>query len=278
MVQKREPRQEQTIYSPYYYPNSSRYNYPAKIGGDEDQYTEPKFSFPHWDDEVQPYTPLLRRRASTPFINADYSDYFNKSLSLMDNEDDNDDGSESEAICDKIQNDIDLARKDQKTDYDQFRKAYATFHDDIRALQREIEAIEAICMKNGFDLKRGGTTGTTGTTGATGTTITADGTEIYYDPTCTVPDSNNDDDDISEGNRLLACMPSATAAAAAARGMIAKKRSSPSILYRKKQQQQQNMSGTFNDNNNNNNNNRRCLGIEDGWIQERVHQNEGIRC
>jgi hypothetical protein len=263
MVQKREPKQEQTIYSPYYYPNSSRYNYPTKIGGDEDQYNEPKFSFPHWDDEVQPYTPLRRRRASTPFINTEYSDYFNKSLSLMDNEDDGD-GSESETICDKIQNDIDLARKDQKSDYDQFRKAYATFHDDIRALQREIEAIEAACLKNGFDLKRGGTTGN-------GATINDDGTEIYYEPTCTVAESNNNN--IKEGSRLLASMPSATAAA----GMIAKKRSSPSILYRKMQQQQQNISGTFNDNNNNKNN-RRCLGIEDGWISERVHQNEGIRC
>lgn len=275
MVQKREPRQEQTIYSPYYYPNSSRYNYPTKIGGDEEQYTEAKFSFPHWDDEVQPYKPL-RRRASTPFINAEYSDYFNKSLSLDDeDEDENENENESEAICEKIQNDIDLARKDQKTDYDQFRKAYATFHDDIRSLQREIEAIEAACLKNGFDLKRGVATGTAGAT------MNDDGTEIYYEPTCTVADShhynnnsNNYNNNVKEGNRLLSYIPSATAAAAAARGMIAKKRSSPSLLYRKKQQQQQN----FNDNNNNNNNNRRCLGIEDGWIQERVHQNEGIRC
>ncbi|CAG8644234.1 15450_t:CDS:2 [Rhizophagus irregularis] len=160
IMMRREPRQEQTIYSPYYYPNSSRYNYPTKIGGDEEQYTEAKFSFPHWDDEVQPYKPL-RRRASTPFINAEYN----------------------------------LARKDQKTDYDQFRKAYATFHDDIRSLQREIEAIEAACLKNGFDLKRGVATGTAGAT-------------------------MNDD----EGNRLLSYIPSATAAAAAARGMIAKKR------------------------------------------------------
>ena len=160
MVQKKEPRQEQNIYSPYYYPNSSRYNFPSKIGGDEEQYTEQKFSFPHWDDEVQPYSPL-RRRASTSLLSSEYiEDYFNnKSLSSNNNSPlANDEDDESEAICEKIQNDIDLARKDQKTDYDQFRKAYDTFHDDIRALQREIEAIEAICMKNGFDLKRGGAT------------------------------------------------------------------------------------------------------------------------
>ncbi|RIA98641.1 hypothetical protein C1645_812519 [Glomus cerebriforme] len=277
MVQIKEPRQEQNIYSPYYYPNFSRYNYPSKIGGDEEQYTEPKFNFPYWDDEIQPYTPPLRRRASTPlFKTEDMEDYFNnKSLSSNNNSplasalsDDEDDESESETICEKIQNDIDLARKDQKTDYDQFKKTYATFHDDIRALQREIEAIEAVCMKNGLDLKRGC---------ATGTTITDDGTEIYYEPTCGSNNNNNNlnNNNIKSGSRLLASMPSATAAARG--GMIAKKRSSPSILYKNRQRQEQ--QGTFNnDNNNNNNNNRRCLGIEDGWLQERVHQNEGIRC
>ncbi|CAG8563906.1 11674_t:CDS:2, partial [Racocetra fulgida] len=74
------------------------YNYPSKIG-DEEVYTEPKFSFPHWDDEISGYTPptrYLRRRASFP-------------------------------------------------------SAHASLHDDIRALQREIEKFEAVCMSSGWN-------------------------------------------------------------------------------------------------------------------------------
>lgn len=274
MVQKKEIKPEQNIYSPYYYPNFSRYNYPAKIGGDEEQYNEPQFSFPHWDDEVQAYKPLRRRRASSPLTcTTEDIEYFNNKATLAndtkaaapsDIEDD-----ESEIVCEDIQKDIDLARRDQKTDYDQFRKTYATFHDDIRALQREIEAIEAVCMKNGLDLK------------SDGQTINDDGSEICYNPTesdtCNFTGSlmTTTTYEIQGCGRLS----SATAAAAAARGTIPRKRSSPSILYKDKvakqqeeQQNRENLSGNFNDNN------RRCLGIEDGWTQEKVHQNEWIRC
>src|SRR5688572_9636712 len=109
-------------------------------------------------------------------------DYFNNKSSDTPNmtpSDSEEDDDESEAVCDKIQNHIELARKDQKTDYDQFRKTYATFHDDIRALQREIEAIEAVCMKNGWDLKRGGSAN------LGGAIMNDDGTQIYYEPTVT---------------------------------------------------------------------------------------------
>ncbi|CAI2175499.1 1345_t:CDS:1 [Funneliformis geosporum] len=272
MVQKKEPKPEQNIYSPYYYPNFSRYNFPSKIGGDEEQYTEPKFSFPHWDDEVQAYKPPRRRRASSPLTcTTEDIEYFNNKANLAndttaapsDVEDD-----VSETVCEDIQKDIDLARKDQKTDYDQFRKTYATFHDDIRALQREIEAIEASCLKNGLDLK------------GDGPTINDDGSEICYNPTesdtCNFTGSS-----ITYEIQGCGRLSSATAAATT-RGSIPRKRSSPSILYKDKvakqqeeQQNRENISGNFNDNNSNN---RRCLGIEDGWTQERVHQNEWIRC
>ncbi|CAG8696990.1 21426_t:CDS:2, partial [Cetraspora pellucida] len=160
MVHKKQPpKQEQSTYSPYYYPNFSRYNYPSKIG-DEEVYTEPKFSFPHWDDEVSGYTPL-RRRASFPSGYGNTEEYINnkdlnelinttsstknQELTEIEQED------EGEVTCDQIQTDIELARRDQKTDYEQFRKAHATLHDDIRALQQEIEKFEAVCMSSGWN-------------------------------------------------------------------------------------------------------------------------------
>ncbi|CAG8799348.1 26979_t:CDS:1 [Dentiscutata erythropus] len=155
MVHKQLPRQEQSTYSPYYYPNFSRYNYPSKIG-DEEVYTEPKFSFPHWDDEVSGYTPLTRRRrASFPTIYGNVEEFINTSSTINNQEITNNQEAEQEdegeSTCDKIQTDIELARRDQKTDYDQFRRAHATLHDDIRALQREIEEIEAMCMSSGWN-------------------------------------------------------------------------------------------------------------------------------
>ncbi|CAG8560862.1 14147_t:CDS:2 [Acaulospora colombiana] len=165
MVQRQPPRQEQNIYSPYYYPSFSRYNYPSKIGGDEEVYTEPKFTFPRWDEEAAdcatPVTPRLRR-ASLSDLSEDL-DYFNRETktplqtSTTNNpevEQEIEQEDEGETNCEKIQVDIELARRDQKTDYDQFRKVYANLNDDIRALQREIEEIEAACMARGWDLSK----------------------------------------------------------------------------------------------------------------------------
>ncbi|KAF0540170.1 hypothetical protein F8M41_006686 [Gigaspora margarita] len=244
VYKKQPPRQEQSTYSPYYYPNFSRYNYPSRIG-DEEVYTEPKFSFPHWDDEVSGYTPLTRRRRASfstiTTINGNVEENINTSLTTNNQEIANnqevEQEDEGETTCDKIQTDIELARRDQKTDYDQFRRTHATLHDDIRALQREIEEIEALCMSSGWN------------------SIKDRDARRQSEPSSTVTGSLMAAV-VSGPGRLSST--SATAAASAARGQ------------RKKRP---NRAESFSGNNTN-----RCIGAEDGWSQEKVHQNEWIRC
>ncbi|CAG8547046.1 17548_t:CDS:1 [Acaulospora morrowiae] len=241
MVQRQPPRQEQNIYSPYYYPSFSRYNYPSKIGGDEEVYTEHKYSFPRWDDDAScttPTTPRPRlRRASLSDLSEEDQDYFDKeakeplqtSQALDDDpetEQDIEQEDEGETSCEKIQVDIELARRDQKTDYDQFRKVYANLDDDLRALQREIEEIEAACLARGWDL-------------------TKDQDEIVLESEST---------SLSDLSTL------------------------PSFGQRYSNKNRMNRSGSFSGSSNGNGSSksRRCL--EDGWKQERVHRNEWIRC
>jgi hypothetical protein len=136
--EKNESRQERIICSPYYYPNFSRYNYPSKIGGDKEKYTEQSFSFPRFLDEEE-----------DTFNVEDYLDYFNNNLSNNDriepnNADDDNDNDESEAVCEKIQSDIDSLRKDLKTDFDKFRKDFATIHDEIRTMRDRIVAERSV--------------------------------------------------------------------------------------------------------------------------------------
>ncbi|CAJ0632944.1 1145_t:CDS:2 [Entrophospora sp. SA101] len=178
------------IYSPYQYPKFSRYNYPSNVsGGDEAVYTEEKFSFPHWDDEVSPYAvptkSRLRKHASSPALyGEDIDDFFNSNSIIAgdddeevfdinkhqkriqelknqylqqlnqpgNNEDDEEEVDESQLRCEKIQSDIDLARKDQQSDYDQFRNQYSSLHDDLRYLQREIEEFESNCLNGNHKL------------------------------------------------------------------------------------------------------------------------------
>ncbi|CAJ0884498.1 15692_t:CDS:2 [Entrophospora sp. SA101] len=68
------------------------------------------------------------------------------------NEDDEEEVDESQLRCEKIQSDIDLARKDQQSDYDQFRNQYSSLHDDLRYLQREIEEFESNCLNGNHKL------------------------------------------------------------------------------------------------------------------------------
>ncbi|CAG8497582.1 7288_t:CDS:1 [Diversispora eburnea] len=265
MVQKHLPRQEQTIYSPYYYPNFSRYNYPAKIGGDEEIYTEPKFTFPHWDDEVSGYAPpnrRLRRRASSPEFYEDLEEYFIKSLHTSQKTNNSEteqevkqeveqevEQDEGESNCEKIQVDIELARRDQKTDYDQFRKVYANLDDDIRALQREIEEFEAACMARGWGL-------------------TSDNEDCVRNSELTTETVSGSlmAAVVSDNSGRPLAVPSATAAAA--------ERRPPTRNNKNRINRSVSFSGGST-----NGNGSRCLGLEDGWTQERVHhQNEWIRC
>lgn len=241
MVQKQPPRQEQNIYSPYYYPSFSRYNYPSKIGGDEEAYTEHQFTFPRWDDETSdcvtptPTTPSLRRASFSELC-----DYFNKETTKAplqapqaannpEIEQELEQEDEGETSCEKIQVDIELARRDQKTDYDQFRKVYENLNDDIRALQREIEEIEAACMARGWDL------------------------------------SNDKDELVLESESTPLSDQSAL----------------PSFGQRYSKKNRVNRSGSLSGSSTSGNGSTkglRCIGLEDGWTQERVHQNEWIRC
>ncbi|CAG8610306.1 19498_t:CDS:2, partial [Racocetra persica] len=131
-----------------------------------------------------------------------------------------------------------LARRDQKTDYEQFRKAHASLHDDIRALQQEIEKFEAACMSSGWnstkdrDVRQSETTST-----VTGSLMAA---AVFNGP-----------------GRTLASQ----SATAAARGQ------------RQRNKTRHNRAESFSGGKPT-----RCIGAEDGWSQDKVHQNEWIRC
>ncbi|CAG8596855.1 11125_t:CDS:2 [Ambispora gerdemannii] len=175
-------RPEQKTYSPYYYPNFSRYEYPTKVGGDNEQYTEHNWSFPNWDDEIDEFTPPIRdhyrNSHGTRGTGKDYrpdndrqpeQDYFNQNNSSSSSNEstpteDNDDStiqSETEeeqkndeqglVLCEELSDGIDSCRRDQKSDYDRFRDHLSSLSLELRALQQEIEAAEAACLNHNWN-------------------------------------------------------------------------------------------------------------------------------
>ena len=59
----------------------------------------------------------------------------------------------SDIICKQIQDSIDLARKDQKYDYDQFKKLHESCRQELRDIQKAIESLEKIYMQDFWENK-----------------------------------------------------------------------------------------------------------------------------
>ncbi|CAG8589168.1 8251_t:CDS:2, partial [Paraglomus occultum] len=242
MVQK-QPKKEVATNAPYFYPSFSRYNYP-KFGTDDETYAEPAFKFPSWDDGLSGYTKRTYPRKNSHR----YEDF----------------------DCDELHDDINSAKYDAQADYDRFKSHFSALSDELRALQQEIEETERRYLTRRWDADDESEAGS-----FSESSVLISGFGVGPSPKRSLTSSPTPQatSEVSVGGfgsssrRILLSSPSAMQAATSPY----RKRSTSIKSGYEEEEDDDCLSGPGSPNG------RRCMGLDDGWTQERVHQNEWIR-
>jgi len=281
MAQK-QPKKEAVTNTPYIYPNFSRYNYP-KFGTDDETNVEPAFKFPSWDDGLSGYTKRTYSRKNSyryeDFdIQLDEEDDMKEDYGLSYNSKDLQEQSEEEkedglTKCDELHDDINSAKHDAEADYDRFKSHFSSLLDELRALQQEIEETERryLSRKWGADDELGSEAGS-----FSESSVLISGFGVGPSPKRSLTSSPTPQATSeapiggfgSSSRRILLSSPSAMQAATSPY----RKRSASIKSGYEEEEDDDCLSGPGSPNG------RRCMGLDEGWTQERVHQNEWIRC
>jgi len=279
MVQK-QPKKETATNTPYFYPNFSRYNYP-KFGTDDETYAEPVFKFPSWDDGLSSYTKRsYSRKNSQRYEEFDIQldeeestldDKEGCGLSYDSNDEEEEEKEDGLTKCDELHDDINSAKYDAQADYDRFKSHFSSLSDELRALQQEIEETERryLSRKWGADDES-----EAGSFSESSVLISGFGVGPSPKRSLTSSPTPPPTSEVSIGGfgsssrRILLSSPSAMQAATSPY----RKRSASIKSGYEEEEDDDCLSGPGSPNG------RRCMGLDEGWTQERVHQNEWIRC